>query len=316
MGGTAAGQRETNGLYMVPQSELLEEVRAFLVACRAKRLSSATVARYERELAKWRAWMEAAGVGQVQRIKATEIRQYLIHLEETGHNPGGQHLAYRTIRRFLRWYEREYEPDGWRNPIAKVDAPRVPEEILQPLDLDHLRRMLASCTARNLANDRDRAVLLCLLDSGCRASEFVALRVGDVDLVDGTVTVRHGKGGKDRTVILGAKSRAALGRYLRRRPGVGPSDPLWATMSEGRLTYWGLWQIVRRRAAAAGVPMPGLHVFRRTFGLLSLRGGMDLETLRRILGHRDLSVLKRYLAQTKDDLREAHERSGPVDNVL
>jgi integrase/recombinase XerD len=308
--------RDQGTLRLVQSSDLLEEIRAFLIACQAKRLSPATVARYERELAKWRAWTEAHSCTQVQRITATDIRQYLITLEEAGHNPGGQHLAYRTIRRFLRWYDKEYEPAGWKNPISKVDAPKVPEEIKAPLNLEHLRKMLATCTTRNLVNDRDRAVLLCLLDSGCRASEFVALRVSDVDLIDGAVTVRRGKGGKDRTVILGAKSRAALGRYLRRRPGVGPNDPLFARTDEAPLTYWGLWQIVRRRAKAAKVAMPGLHAFRRTFALLSLRGGMDLESLRRILGHRDLSVIKRYLAQTKDDLRRAHEKSGPVDNLL
>ncbi len=309
------GQRTLGALALLPDSDLLEEIKSFLIACRAKRLSPATTRRYTRELQAFRLWLAEQGIEQVQAITPAAIREYLLHLEEQGHNAGGQHLAYRCVKRFLRWYEREYDPRGWRNPITKVDAPQVPEQILEPINLDDLRRMLATCQGRDLVNDRDRAILLCLLDSGCRASEFVGLRVGDV-ADDGAVTVRRGKGGKDRTVILGDKSRLALARYLRHRPGVGPSDALWATTTERALTYWGLWQIVRRRAVAAGVCMPGIHAFRRTFGLLSLRGGMDLETLRRLLGHRDLSVIKRYLAYTNDDLRDAHAASGPVDNLL
>ncbi len=71
-----------------------------------------------------------------------------------------------------------------------------------------------------------------------------------------------------------------------------------------------------RRAEAAGVPVPSLHAFRRSFALLSLRAGMDVYSLQRLMGHADLSVLRRYLAQTEEDLRRAHERCSPVDSLL
>lgn len=90
--------------------------------------------------------------------------------------------------------------------------------------------------------------------------------------------------------------------------------PLWATANGQRLTYWGLRQVIRRRAKAAGVPVPGLHSFRRAFAILSLRGGVDLVSLQRLMGHSDLSVIKRYLAQTEGDLKAAHAKGGPVDH--
>jgi integrase/recombinase XerD len=70
--------------------------------------------------------------------------------------------------------------------------------------------MLKTCERRTFTGDRDRALLLSLLDTGCRASEFVALNVSDVNLHSGAVLVRAGKGGKTRTTFVGAKSRREL----------------------------------------------------------------------------------------------------------
>jgi len=74
-----------------------------------------------------------------------------------------------------------------------------------------------------------------------------------------------------------------------------------------------LRSMVQRRARAAGVRAPGLHDFRRAFALLALRGGVDLVSLQRLMGHSGLDVLRRYLAQTEADLRAAHAKGAPVD---
>jgi integrase/recombinase XerD len=173
--------------------------------------------------------------------------------------------------------------------------------------------MLATCERHTFAGDRDRAILLCLLDTGCRASEFVALDVGDVNMSTGAVIIRKGKGGKFRTAFMGASTRREVLRYLRHRADAG--GPLWVTMAGARLTYAGLRQVVRPRAVAAGVLVPSLHSFRQAFALACLRGGMDVYSLQKLMGHADLSVLRRYLAQTEADLQAAHQRAGPVDNL-
>lgn len=120
-----------------------------------------------------------------------------------------------------------------------------------------------------------------------------------------------------RITFLGAKARRELVRYLRLRPDARPSDPLWATETGSRLTYAGLRQVVRRRALRAGLDHePSLHSFRRSFALFSLRAGCDIYSLQKLMGHADLTVLRRYLAQTEADLKAAHEKAGPVDNWL
>ena len=119
-----------------------------------------------------------------------------------------------------------------------------------------------------------------------------------------------------RKVMIGAKTRRAIHHYLDARSGVSPHTPLWATAQDHRLTYAGLRQIVRRHAEKADIPEPGLHAFRRTFALSCLRNGMDVFSLQRLMGHADLTILRRYLAETEEDLRAAHEKAGPVDKLL
>ena len=303
-------------LRILEKANLAREIDAFLIDRRARALSPRTIDYYDEKLTLFRAYLQAQGIRAVESITAPIVRRFMLELSKT-HNPGGVHAVYRAVKAFLRWYDVEVEPEAWSNPMAKVRAPKVPQEPLEPVSLDDLRAMLATCKGKALTDRRDKAVMLALLDTGLRASEFIALNVGDVDMRTGSVMVRHGKGNKFRSVFLGSKARRALVSYLRMREKAGDVEPLFATIDGGRLHYSSLRDIVRRRAVKAGInPAPTLHSFRRAFALACLRNGVDIYSLQRLMGHADLSVLRRYLAQTQEDLRRAHQRAGPVDNML
>ena len=83
---------------------------------------------------------------------------------------------------------------------------------------------------------RDTAILLCLLDTGMRASEICSLNVGDLDINTGKVTIKHGseggaKGGTGRTVFIGKKSRKYLWKYLNDREELRDTDPLFISQT-------------------------------------------------------------------------------------
>lgn len=180
------------------------------------------------------------------------LRRFVLEISET-HNPGGVHAVYRAVNAFLRWYDLEVEPEHWKNPMPKVKAPRVPLEPLEPASLGDVKAMLSTCKSRTLPDLRDKAILLLLLDTGCRASEVTALSVGDVDMHTGVVMVCRGNGAKFRTVF-GGKARRALSAYLRSRGSIAEKEPLFAGNTGGRLRYEALRDIVYRRARRAGVP--------------------------------------------------------------
>jgi integrase/recombinase XerD len=172
------------------------------------------------------------------------------------------------------------------------------------------------CPHDTFIGERDAAILLCLLDTGARANEFLSVNLDDINQARGDILIRQGKGHKPRTVYIGKQSKRALRRYLNQRKD--DSHALWVTRprcGSERLSYDGLRGVLTRRAEEAGVEAPSCHDFRRAFALSMLRNGVDIFTLAKLMGHEGISVLQRYLKQTNLDTEEAHRRAGPVDNA-
>lgn len=284
---------------------------AFMLDRKSSGFSPFTLKFYRIEVGSFLAFCSENEVGYFRDLSADFLRQYLLHLERRGRNPGGVHAGYRAVKTFLLWYEDEAEPEDWKNPIRKVKPPFLAITPLEPVDLKVVAKLLAACPGDSVQDLRDRALFYFLLDTGARAFEVCGLDVEDVDLVLGSCVIRSGKGRKTRQIVIGKKSRRALRSYLKRR---SDSDPaLWLNNQGERLSYFGLNRILKSRSVLAGVPKPGLHDFRRAFALNCLRAGMDVYSLQKLMGHSDLQVLRRYLAQTDSDLLEAHGRASPVD---
>ncbi|NLF02858.1 MAG: tyrosine-type recombinase/integrase [Anaerolineales bacterium] len=287
----------------------------FLVDRRSRQLSHRTTAWYAEKLGTFERYATENHCEDLMEVTSTLVRQYLLYLRGR-HNAGGTHGHYRALRALLNWFEQEYEPTQWKNPMRKVHAPKVPSLIMEPVPLSDIATMLECCPSDTILGLRDQALLLFLLDTGTRAQECLDLCLGDVSLDTGTCQILCGKGSKSRAVFLCDRSRDALQRYLDARSVADPLLPLWATKLGTRLRYAGLREIVRRRSRQAGVPAPSIHSFRRAFALSCLRQGMDVYSLQRLMGHSDLTVLRRYLAQTSDDLQQAHAKFGPVAGAL
>jgi site-specific recombinase XerD len=288
---------------------------AFLTDRQAAGLSRHTLKFYRQFLTHFLADCHAQALTLVQQVSADGLRRYFLKLAET-HNPGGVHAAYRTLRAFLRWLAgEEVMAPGWRNPMLRVKAPRVPVGPIEPIAIEEVEALVATCEAGKEIGCRDRATFLVLVDTGVRAGELCAMDLEDTDLNRATILVRCGKGGKPRTVYLGRKTRRALRAYLRLRHDRCPA--LVATRSGERLTYSGLRLLLGRRARRAKlVNKPTLHDFRRAFALNMLRNGADIFALQRVMGHSDLQILRRYLAQSDQDSHLAHMRASPVDAGL
>lgn len=283
----------------------------FLTARKAEGRTSATLRYYRNHLGIFLEWCEACAVTQVQDVTPDVLRRFLLAMSET-HNQGGTHGIYRAVRAFLRFVEAEEVIPGWTSPTRKVKAPKVTLDPIEGASLEDIGAMLATCNG-SYTGVRDRALLLTLLDTGARVSEFLSVDLADVDPAGG-VLLRHTKGKRPRTVYLSQKTRRAVRAYMRTRRDNSPA--LWIATHGERLTYDGLRAILTRRAKLAGLhEIPSAHDFRRCFALNYLRNGGDIFTLARLLGHKDISILRRYLAQTDQDAQIAHGKYSPVDSL-
>lgn len=287
-------------------------VKSFLIDRRTQGLSGGTVEFCRKKLKYFTDFCESQSLTQVTQLTPDFLRQYISLMQES-HNPGGVHALFRALRTFLYWVEVEEIIPDWKNPMRKLKAPRVAIEPIVPVSLEDVAALLATCKRGMFTGERDRAVLLTLLDTGVRAQELYRMNLEDMDLGTGAIMITQGKGRKPRVVFIGRRTRRAIRAYLRKRRD--DSLALWVTRSGERMTYWTLTGILKRRSKLAGIQGPSPHDFRRAFALAMLRNGADVFSLQKLMGHADLQILRRYLAQSDQDIQRAHSRGGPVDNM-
>jgi integrase/recombinase XerC/integrase/recombinase XerD len=287
-------------------------IENFFLDRKTRGLSNGTIQFYSKQLKRFIVFCEGQSIKTIEQITANEVRRYLLWMEERGHNPGGRHAGYRVLKTFLRWWQIETEPERWKNPFRIVAAPKVNLTPLKPIPIEDVKSMLQKCD-NSLLGKRDKAILLTLLDTGVRAKELVHIDLADLRPQLNEATLRVTKNGKPRSIFFSPKTRKAIRQYLIRREDNSPA--LWISRENTRISISGLRQILRRKSHQAKIQEWGAHSFRRAFALQALRNGIDIFSLQLLMGHADLQVLRRYLAQSNEDLHKAHNAFGPVDNL-
>jgi len=181
----------------------------------------------------------------VDAIPAAELRAWLLELRSSL-APESIAGYVRGLKAFGNWCAAEEiaAAAGFR----ALRRPKVPRRLIAPFSDPELRSLLA------LADERERALTLVLLDTGLRLSELASLRVGDVR-PDGTLHVM-GKGAKERIVPIGASARRALVRYLATRQH-GRSGPGRPTADLRRATASTQHAPARRTPSSAAGPGAG-----------------------------------------------------------
>ena len=218
----------------------------------------------------------------------------------------------RTLKVFSKWLLEE----GYAKTdiFARLKIPKVPDTIIEVLTDEEIRRLVDCINPTSLIGSRLYAIILLLLDTGIRASELCTLTLANTDLDDGSIKVM-GKGKKEREIYFSASTKKAIHRYLTiYRP---ESDCLNLFLSDDgtALTYNGLRQIVLRLRVRAGLPKLHAHTFRHTFSVKFLLNGGDIMTLKRMLGHCDLTTTALYLKIADKDVQNQHTKFSPVDRL-
>jgi integrase len=166
------------------------------------------------------------------------------------------------------------------------------------LSSGELRALFEVCADGTKAGVRDAALLAVCYAGGLRRSEVVALDVADYAPTTGALTVRGGKGRKDRIVYAANGSADALADWLSLRGS--ELGALFAPVNKGdritlrRMTDQAVFGIVRRRGDEAGIARFSPHDLRRTFVSDLLDAGADLTTTKKLAGHSSEVTTGRY----------------------
>ncbi len=284
---------------------LLFEINEFIVSRQVMKLSPATIDIYKEKLSVFANHLD---VDSLEHVTHEIINGFLQEIGERC-SAGTVHIHYRCLRTLFRWYDKNYEPK-WRNPILKVDPPKIVVSPLPGIRKHEYQALLKACGS-NFYGKRNKAIIRTLFDTGMRRSELQALNVGDIILEAGTIIATKTKNKKRRSVFLTPESRRDVLRYIRDIPDKRHNAPLWIDRAGNRLSLNGLREVLRRLSLKARIKEPGFHDFRRAFALQSRRNGMGEIDLMRIMGQSSTDVLDRYLDMDDEDLKTAFDKTRP-----
>ena len=293
-----------------------QAVDAFLAHCSAEKgLAAASLEAAGHDLARLRRWAEGPGKRpDPGRITDRDLRTFLLSsASELAATSRARLLS--TLRSFFRFLEVEGQVTV--DPTASIAAPRRGRKLPDILGVEQVIRLIESAEGREPAELRDRAILEVLYGCGCRVSELCGIDVTDLDTDDGVLLLR-GKGRKHRLVPVGGPALAAIADWLAggrpRMRGRKPVAALFVNRRGGRLSRVSVWSLLKRAAAAAGLPDTiSPHTLRHSYATHLLEGGADLRVVQELLGHADISTTEIYThvdrAWLADAWREAHPRA-------
>lgn len=264
---------------------------------------------------------------KIQDCGVNELRLFLAYLS-TGHkDPGGrwgnpqltETVKSRTVKDYhatLRTLFNWIVDEGalTTSPMERIPVPVDRPDSIEPFT-DAQVKALLEASKKTRQPRRDEAMLLFLLDTGCRASEVCNLNLNHVDMSGKKATV-EGKGGKSRPVYFGRTTARALWQYLREDER-SPQDPLFQSERGERLTRSGLRQLIERIGIVAGIEAVRCspHTFRHTFAITFLREGGNQFTLMQLLGHTHLAMTARYVHLAQADVENQHRQYSPVERL-
>jgi integrase/recombinase XerD len=247
-------------------------------------------------------WLESESPSQ------KELTDAVLRMREKGRNASGCNCALRAINAYLHWNSEAGEKKcgpGCQHPhIARLKEP----QLILPAFTDAQVKRLVAWNPKAKCQKRLHVLILFLLDTGCRISEALGLRVRDIDM-DNLLVTLDGKGRKQRIVPISFALRKALYRHCRnsnRRPDL----LVFVNRTETELAHRNVLRDVKQACRNLGFNPPArtLHAFRHTFAVNYLRRGGSVFHLQKVLGHSTLEMTRRYANLVTADLQAVHER--------
>lgn len=293
---------------------LVRDLRGYLLSERKR--SPLTVSAYERDLNEFVDFLrETQPSAALKEVHSTQIRQYIAHMfDARGYDSRTVCRKLSSIRALYRFLKVTGVLES--DPAAAIPGPSVAKKRPAPLKVAEVMKLLRTSLAGRTDSSRlrDTAILELFYASGMRRAEVAGVRLADVDLAERTIRV-VGKGSKERVVVINHAAADAISAYLRVRPQV--ADPALFLGRGGKgLTPKHVWRIFRTIYRISGIQKHATpHTLRHSFATHLVENGVDLETVRELLGHESLATTGVYLQLAMGHKRRAYDEAHPRDRM-
>jgi site-specific recombinase XerD len=304
------------------RDRLFQHVEAFFREHlqRTRGASRHTVFSYRDSLQLYLCYLADARGRDVSKLRLDDITEnnvlaFLDHLESArGNSVATRNSRLTAIRSFCRYLIRKDTTNAAEyGMIVSIAGKKGPKPDIPYLEPAEVKLLLEQINQDQLLGLRDYALIQFLYNTGVRVSEALYLSVGVVELgAHGQVQV-HGKGRKDRVCPLWRSTTALLRRYIARWK-LGVDSRLFCNARRRPLTTSGVAYILKEHFEAAKNEHSALrkrkitpHVMRHSCACALLQSGVDLVTVRDLLGHESVRTTNRYTRANMKTKRQALE---------
>jgi integrase/recombinase XerD len=298
-------------------------IREYIEDCKAANFSLWTVFAYVEALCAFFSWIKTAApeVKHFADVTRQILSDYQMHLYSAETKKGGkysaatQHGRLSSVLRFFSWLTQQEKI--LINPGSTIQLPKVPKRLPRNyLSQREINKLLKAPDITTHLGLRNRAILETLYSTGIRSMELRNLELADINQTDGYLTIRMGKGAKDRVVPLGKAALHFIQLYSEKtRPVFAAKSKieiLFLTQHGEKMHHDTINQILNHAAKKARIKRRiSAHSIRHTCATLMLRGRADIRHIQELLGHKSLSSTQIYTKVEISDLKKVHERCHP-----
>lgn len=278
-------------------------------------LSRHTIDAYSRDIMDFISFCEEAEMPSgPEEIDMRAARRYLASL--TRKNMKRSTIARRisSLRAFFKHLKMKKVVE--HNVFSALETPRMERKLPDFLYMEEVEMLMEAPPGDTPAGQRDRAILELLYSCGMRVSELAAMNVSGFP-PPGRDEIRiTGKGGKERIVFVGGRSRRAVETYINdgrpQQVRFAQPEALFLNKSGGRLTVRSIQRMLKKyihKIALDKNITP--HSLRHSFATHLLNNGADLRTIQELLGHSSLSTTQIYSHISTQRLKETYEKTHP-----
>jgi integrase/recombinase XerC len=280
-----------------------------------KKFSKHTVLSYQSDLIQFQTWLQSeikdASLDQVNYL---QVRSWVAELMDKG-------LASRSVNRKLSSLKSFYRfllKNGHikENPLQKIQGPKNPKKLPAFIDQKQMDELFNSIEfEEGFDGQRNKLILDILYQTGIRRAELIGLKEQSLDLYDLNIKVL-GKRNKERVIPISLDMKRNLSAYLQVKKSIGLVNPfLFVNSKDKSLNESQVYKIVKNYLSKiTTLDKKSPHVLRHTFATHLLNNGADINAVKELLGHANLSATQIYTHNTIEKLKktykQAHPRSG------
>jgi integrase/recombinase XerC len=277
-----------------------------------RRYAAHTLTSYKNDLEQYHAFCLEQGKDGMDLFFKT-VRTWVVHLMEQDYSPKSIHRKLSSLRSYCKYLIRRGELA--EDPVERVLKPKLNKSIPQFVDEKSMNRLLDQYDfGDDFTGVRDRLIVNLLYQTGMRRSELTGLNLESVDLKQRLIRVL-GKRNKERLIPFGDELKDHFAAYISKREELfmnTEESTLFLTV-KGKPVYPSLvyTAVNRYLRMVSTLEKTSPHVLRHTFATHMLNNGADLNAIKEILGHANLSATQVYTHNTFEKLKSIYNQAHP-----